>query len=161
MFVSTRASCLSQVSVCWSCTEKMTIKIERAFSVILWASPATRRSFQLLPQLPTVAAASNNCCNLQQCCNLWKLSRIRFPVVVSKCQTGKLFPSHWRLSPVTAWYNYIIIAAFKGLKQSLGLKQPLLVSGAAPVRCFQNCFKFKLLYHGVANDCYLFDKRSL
>ena len=48
---------------------------------------------------------------------------------------------------MTTWYNYIIIATFEGLKQPLGLKQPeglkqpLLVSGAAPVQCFQNCFK--------------------
>ena len=36
-------SFLSEISVCWSCTEKIRIKIERAFSVILRASPATRR----------------------------------------------------------------------------------------------------------------------
>ena len=51
-------SFLSEISVCWSCTEKITIKIERAFSVILLASPATRSSFQLSPQLPTVTAAN-------------------------------------------------------------------------------------------------------
>ena len=51
-------SFLSEISVCWSCTEKITIKTERAFSVILLASPATRRSFQLSPQLPTVKAAN-------------------------------------------------------------------------------------------------------
>ena len=28
-------SFLSEISVCWSCTEKITLKIERAFSVIL------------------------------------------------------------------------------------------------------------------------------
>ena len=49
-------SFLSEISVCWSCTEKIRIKIERAFSVILWASPATRRSFQPSLQRPTVAA---------------------------------------------------------------------------------------------------------
>ena len=46
---------------------------------------------------------------------------------------------------MTAFYNYIIIATFaavEGLKQPQGLKQPLLVSGAAPVQCFQNSFKF-------------------
>ena len=36
---------LSEISVCWSCTEKI-IKIERAFSIILRASQATRHSFQ-------------------------------------------------------------------------------------------------------------------
>ena len=47
---------------------------------------------------------------------------------------------------MTAWYNYIIIATFEGLKQPLGLKQPqglkqpLLVSGAGPVQCFEICF---------------------
>ena len=41
---------------------------------------------------------------------------------------------------MSAWYNYIILATFKGLKQPQGLKQPLLVSGAAPVQCFINCF---------------------
>ena len=51
-------SFLSEISVCWSCTEKITIKIERAFSTILLASPATHRSFQLSPQLPTVTAAN-------------------------------------------------------------------------------------------------------
>ena len=51
-------SFLSEILVCWSCMEKITIKIERAFSVILLASPATRRSFQLSPQLPTVTAAN-------------------------------------------------------------------------------------------------------
>ena len=47
-------SFLPEISVCWNCTEKITIKIERAFSVILSASPATRRSFQLSPHHPTV-----------------------------------------------------------------------------------------------------------
>ena len=125
------------------------IKIERAFSVILRASLATCCSFQQLLQLPTVAAASNSCCSIQQllqlptvaatsssCCNLWKLSRIRFHVpnwiVVSKSRKS---------SPVTAWYNYIIMATFEGWKQPQGLKQPSLVSCAAPVQCFQNCFK--------------------
>ena len=51
-------SFLSEISVCWSCAEKITIKIERAFSVILLASPATRRSFQLSLQLPTVTTAN-------------------------------------------------------------------------------------------------------
>ena len=51
-------SFLSEISVCWSCTEKITIKIERAFSAILLASPATRRSFQLSTRLPTVTAAN-------------------------------------------------------------------------------------------------------
>ena len=49
-------SFLSEISVCWRCTEKITIQIERAFSVILRASPATLRSFQASPQHPTVAA---------------------------------------------------------------------------------------------------------
>ena len=39
-------SFLSEISACWSYKEK----IERVFSVILWALPATRRSFQQLPQ---------------------------------------------------------------------------------------------------------------
>ena len=47
-------SFLSEISVCWSCMEKITIKIERAFFVILRASSAIRRSFQPLPQHPTV-----------------------------------------------------------------------------------------------------------
>ena len=51
-------SFLSEISVCCSCTEKITIKIERAFSVILQALPATCRSFQQTPQLPTVAVAN-------------------------------------------------------------------------------------------------------
>ena len=49
-------SFISEISVCWRCTEKITIQTERAFSVILRASPATHRSFQPLPQHPTVAA---------------------------------------------------------------------------------------------------------
>ena len=50
-------SFLSEVSVCWSCTEKITIKIERAFSVIL-------RGLSSNPsQLTAVAAASNSRCN--------------------------------------------------------------------------------------------------
>ena len=60
---------------------------------------------------------------------------------------------------MTAWYNYIIIVTFEGLKQTLGLKQPqglkqpLLVSGAATVQCFQNCFKlFKLLLHQISSQ---------
>ena len=64
---------------------------------------------------------------------------------------SKPVSSHRRLFPVTSWYNYIIIATFEGLKQQQGLKQPLLVSGAgraAPVQCFQNCFK--LLLHQVS-----------
>ena len=43
------------------------------------------------PQLPTVATTSSSCNNL------WQLSRIHFPEIVSKCQTGKLIPSHWSL----------------------------------------------------------------
>ena len=58
-------------------------------------------------QLAAVEATSSSCCNL------WQLAHIHFPEVVSKCQTGKLFPSHHRSSPVTAWYNYIIIANLK------------------------------------------------
>ena len=145
-------SFLSEVSVCWSCTEKI-IKIERAFSVILRALPVTRRSFQHFrsfqqsPQLPTVAATSSSCCNL------WKLSHICFQV-----PNWEVVLSHWRLSPVTAWCNYILIATLEGLKQPLWLKppellkQPLLVSGAAPVQCFQNCFKFKLLLRQVSSQ---------
>ena len=87
-----------------------------------------------------------------------------------------LFQTCQRLSPVTAWYNYIITATFEGLKQPLGLKQPqglkqpLLVCGAAPVQCFQNCFKlFKIISNCyyirstaslLPNDCYLFDTQS-
>ena len=57
----------------------------------------------------------------------------------AKLGSSKVFPSHRRSSPVTAWYkltyNYIIIiATFEELKQ------PLLVSGAVPVQCFENCF---------------------
>ena len=63
-------SFLSEVLVCWSCTEKITIKIERAFSVILQASSVTSSSFQQSPQLPTVGAASNSCCNTSS--PLWK-----------------------------------------------------------------------------------------
>ena len=133
--------------------------MERAFSVILWALSATRRSFQQSLQPPAVAVTSGNSLKL-----------------VSKCQTGTLFPSHWRSSPVTACYNYIIIATFEGLKQPLGLKQPqglrqpLLVSGAAPVQCFENCFKqFQIVSNCYyirsaaslsSNDCYFFDKQS-
>ena len=76
---------------------KITIKIERAFFIILRASKATRHSFQQTPQPPAVAKTSGNS-----------------PAFVSMCQTGKSFPSHWRLSRVTAWYNYIIIATFVG-----------------------------------------------
>ena len=43
-------SFLSEISVCRSCAEKIIIKIERVFSVILLASPATRHSFQQSPQ---------------------------------------------------------------------------------------------------------------
>ena len=53
-------SLLSEISICWSCTEKITIKIERAFSVISVAASSCHRSFQLSPQLPAVAAASNS-----------------------------------------------------------------------------------------------------
>ena len=49
-------SFLSEISVCWRCMEKITFQIERAFSVILRASSATRRSSQPSPQHPTVAA---------------------------------------------------------------------------------------------------------
>ena len=152
--------------------KKITIQIERAFYVILWASPATHLSTQQLPQLPTVAAALNSHCSFQQ--------SLQPPAVavtcgnsstfISKCQTGKLFPSHRWSSTVTAWYNYIIIATFERLKQPQGLKQPLLVSGAAPIQCFQNCFKlFKIVSNCsyiksaaslTPNDCYLFDKQS-
>ena len=43
-------SFLSEISVCWSCTEKITIKIERAFSVISVTASSCRRSFQQSPQ---------------------------------------------------------------------------------------------------------------
>ena len=46
-------SFLSEISVCWSSAEQITIKIERAFSVMLRASPAIRCSFQPSPQHPT------------------------------------------------------------------------------------------------------------
>ena len=151
-------SFMPEVLVCWRCTEKITIKIERAVSVILRASPATRCSFQQLLQCPAVAVTSGN-------------SHIRFPEVVSKCQTRKLFPSHRRSSPVTAWDNYIIIATFEGLKQPLGLKQLLLVSGEAPtssvfsklfqvVQIVSNCYYVRPAASLLPNDYYLFDKQS-
>ena len=65
---------------------------------------------------------------------------------------------------MTAWYNYIIIATFEGLKQPLGLKQPqglkqlLLVSGAAPFQCFKNCF---ILFQAVSNCFNLFNLLKL
>ena len=65
---------------------------------------------------------------------------------------------------MTAWYNYIIIATNEGLKQPLGLKQPqelkqaLLVSGAAPVHCFQHCLK---LFPVVSNCYYIRSAASL
>ena len=46
-------SFLSEISVCWNSAEKITIKIEKAFSVILRALPAIRSSFQPSPQQPT------------------------------------------------------------------------------------------------------------
>ena len=49
---------LFEILVCWSCTKKITIKIERAFSIILLALSATRCSFQQWPQLPTVTVAN-------------------------------------------------------------------------------------------------------
>ena len=54
-------SFLSEISVCWSCTEKITLKIERAFSVILRASPAICGSFQPSPQRPTVPQQTSDC----------------------------------------------------------------------------------------------------
>ena len=60
---------------------KITIKIERAFSVIFRALLITRDSFQLSLQPPAVAVPSGNS-----------------PSFVSKCQTGKLFTSHQRSS---------------------------------------------------------------
>ena len=60
---------------------------------------------------------------------------------------------------MTAWYNYIIITTFEGLKQPLGLtqpeglKQPLLVSCAAPVQCFQNGFKLFQVLQIVITSC--------
>ena len=86
-------------------------------------------------------------------CNLRKLPHL-FP----SAKLGSRFQLTGgpRSSPVTAWYNYIIIATFEGLKQPLGLKQPqglkppLLVSGTAPVQCFENCFK--LLLHQVSSQ---------
>ena len=107
-------------------------------------------------QLPAVAAASNSCRSIQQSLQPTAVAVTsgNSPAFVSKCQTWKLFPSHRRSSPVTAWYNYIIIATFEKLKQPQGLKQPpLLVSGAAPVKCFQNCLKlFKLLLRQVSSQ---------
>ena len=152
---------LSEVSVCWSCTEKITIKIERAFSVTLRASPAIRL------QLPAVAVTSSSWCNL------WQLSYIRVPEVVSKCQTGKLFPSHRRMEVVSSdrmvqlyYYNNIWKVKPKRSKQP----DILLASGAAPVQCFQNCFKsFQVVsncYYVKSaaslspNNCYMFDKQS-
>ena len=58
-------SFLPEVSVCRRCTEKI-IKIEKAFSVLLWASQATCRSFQQSPQLPAVTAASSSRHSFQQ-----------------------------------------------------------------------------------------------
>ena len=43
------------IEVVW---KKITIKIERAFFVILWASPATHHSFQQSTQLQTVTATN-------------------------------------------------------------------------------------------------------
>ena len=125
------------------------------------ALPATCRSFQQSPQLPTVAVASNSCRSFQQSLQppAVAVTSGNSPTFVSKWQTGKLFRSHRRSSPVTPWYNYIIIATFEGLKQPLGLKQPqglkqpLLVSGAAPVHCFENCF---ILFQAVSNCFKLF-----
>ena len=82
-------SFLPEVSVCWRCTDKRTVKIESTFSVTLPASPATRRSFQQSPQLPAVAPAFNSRCNLQQLLELpHSFPRRRFQVpnseVVSK-----------------------------------------------------------------------------
>ena len=47
-------SFLSEISDCWSCTEKIRIKKERAFSIILWASPAICRSLQQCRSKPHV-----------------------------------------------------------------------------------------------------------
>ena len=55
---------------------------------------------------------------------------------------------------MTPWHNYIIIATFEGLKQPQGLKQKLLVSGAAPVQHFENCF---ILFQVVSN-CFKYFK---
>ena len=93
-------SFLSEVSVWWSCGDTRPITLR--------ALPATFSSFQQSPQLRAVAATSSSCCNI------WKLSSIHFLEVSSKCQTEKLIPSHRNLSPVTARYNYIIIATFEG-----------------------------------------------
>ena len=57
----------------------ITIKTERAFSIILQASLA-------------VATTSSGCRNF------WQLSCIHFPEVISKCQTDKAFLSHPRSS---------------------------------------------------------------
>ena len=102
-------SFLSEVSVCWSCTEKLTIKIERAFSVILQESLATRRSFQQSLQPPAVAVTSGNSPAF--------ISHKSFP----SAKLGSCFKvtRGQRSSPVTAWYNYIIITTFEGLKRPL------------------------------------------
>ena len=131
-------SFLSEVLVCWSFTEKITIKIERAFSIILWASPVTRRSFQQSLQSPAVAVTSGN-----------------FPTLVSRSHfqvpNWEIVPSHRRSSPVTAWYNYSIIATFEGLKQPEWLKQLLLVSDTVfKIVSSSNCFK--LLLHQVSSQ---------
>ena len=61
-----------------------------------------------MSQLPAVAAASKSSLrNSSSCCNLWKFFRIHFPKIVFKCQTDKLFPSHWR-SPW--WYAKVFFA---------------------------------------------------
>ena len=67
-------SCLSEISVCWSCTEKITFKIERAFSVILRASPAIPRSFQPSPQHQTVLQQTSLNTQLSTANASWRLS---------------------------------------------------------------------------------------
>ena len=54
-------SFLSEISVCWICTEKITLKIERARSVILRASPAICRSVQQCRSKPQIKYTIGNC----------------------------------------------------------------------------------------------------
>ena len=66
-------SFLSEVSVCWSCTEKQQLKQKEHFPSYcsLRALPATCRSFQQSPQPPAVAITSGNSPSL--------MSRKQFP----------------------------------------------------------------------------------
>ena len=154
-------SFLSEVTVCWSCMEKITIKMERAFSIILRALLVTHHNFQQSLQLPALATASNSCRSFQQSLqpSAVAVTSGNSPAFIYKCQTGKLFPIHRRLSPVTAWYNYIIIATFEGVETAIMVETTTRVETAIISlwrstssvfwKLFQavsNCFKFKLFH---------------